>query len=196
MTLLVYVSHPQVVIDPAVPVPEWRLTREGHSRVEAVAGQPWVTRLQAIATSPERKARETAELLGRVSCAPVSVLDTSGEIDRSSTGYVPHVEHERLADLLFARPGQSASGWERAVDARARIMQAAKALLDANSDKAAIAMVGHGGIGTLLARGLSGDGYDRAHDQPMGGCAFAFDSKTETILFHWTPLERVHHHLP
>ena len=56
----VYVTHPQVLMDPAVPVPDWGLSAEGRRRAALLAAQPWVPGLVAVFCSAERKARETA----------------------------------------------------------------------------------------------------------------------------------------
>ncbi len=44
MAQILFVTHPEVVIDPAVPVPRWPLSAKGRARMEALAealaGQP------------------------------------------------------------------------------------------------------------------------------------------------------------
>ncbi|MBO9456098.1 hypothetical protein J7376_11185 [Paracoccus sp. R12_1] len=37
MAVLRYLSHPQVLIDPAVPVPRWSLSDHGRSRMPALS---------------------------------------------------------------------------------------------------------------------------------------------------------------
>ena len=63
---LFVVTHPEVTIDPSVPVPQWGLSTAGRERAAAVAAEPWVRRLAAVFASTERKAVETAELLAAV----------------------------------------------------------------------------------------------------------------------------------
>lgn len=191
MPLALYISHPQVVIDPAVSVPDWRLSDEGRARLAAISNEPWVRRLQAIMTSPERKARETADILSATSLAPVQIVETSAEIDWSATGYVPHAEHERLANALFADPERSPSGWERGIDAQRRIVAAVDGFLASHRDKDHVVIAGHGGVGTLLSCALRGIPPARSQDQPHGGCVFAWDTETRAVLFTWTPLEAV-----
>lgn len=57
----VYLTHPQVEIDPNVPVPEWGLSSRGRERIDAILGRPWLKGLKRIVASEERKAIETGE---------------------------------------------------------------------------------------------------------------------------------------
>lgn len=166
MAVLRYLSHPQVAIDPAVPVPDWGLSETGRARVAAAAARGWPAGTARIIASAERKAQETAAILAAALGLPVETCAAMGEIDRSATGYVPHDRHEELADLCFAVPEASAAGWERAVDAQARIIAAAAPVLAAGED---VLLVGHGGVGTLLWCHLAGRPIARAEDQGPGG---------------------------
>jgi broad specificity phosphatase PhoE len=185
-----YVSHPQVRIDPSVPVPRWSLSPLGRERLAAVAGRPWVAALKAIISSDEVNAVETAMLLSEASGAPVTVMDGLNVNDRSATGFLPPPEFEATADAFFARPTHSVRGWERADDAQARELAAARRALDA-APAGDVALSGHGGVGTLLSCALSGVPIDRSFDQPAngGGNVFAFDRATLRVLHRWRPLE-------
>src|SRR6478735_3774602 len=59
----VYVTHPQVQIDPDVPVPQWGLSTVGRERAVITARLPWVRSLGRIVSSDETKAIDTAQLL-------------------------------------------------------------------------------------------------------------------------------------
>jgi broad specificity phosphatase PhoE len=195
VALVFYISHPQVQVDSDIPVPRWHLSDIGRSRISGILGEPWVANLTGIVSSAETKAIETAELIAGPAGLAISVRAQTGEIDRSSTGYVPHDEHEAIADELFANPERSARGWERAVDAQQRITGAVDNCLGQRMDAGDIAFVGHGGVGTLLLCAIKGNAIDRKHDQPGGGHVFAFDRRTRAVLFDWVPLEDVSRHL-
>ena len=189
MALAYYVSHPEVVIDPAVPVPQWPLSAIGRARLVAIAGEPWVMSIFRIVSCDETKAIETAAVLADASGAPVEIRSDMGENDRSATGFLPPPEFEATANAFFAAPKSSIRGWERAIDAQARIVRAVTAVLDAHDPSKPIAFSGHGGAGTLLYCALAGLPIDRRHDQTRGGCAIAIDLATRRPLFGWVPLE-------
>ena len=159
-----FVTHPEVATDPAVPVPDWGLSAEGHRRAALLAAQPWVGGLAAVFSSAERKARETATPLG----LPVRVRAALGENDRSATGYLPRAEFEATADRFFASAEASIRGWERALDAQARIVAAVAAAL-AEAPSGDLVIVAHGGVGTLLRCHLERVPIDRRLDQPPNG---------------------------
>lgn len=189
MPKVYYVSHPQVRIDPSVPVPRWSLSDIGHARMLSIADRPWVRTLVAVISSDETKAIETARLLAAPSGAPVSIREGMHENDRSATGFLPPPEFERMADAFFAEPEVSVRGWERAIDAQARVLREARAAL-AEAPQGDVAFSGHGGVGTLLYCALSGIPIRRLHDQPAGGGnVFAFDRASQAVLHPWRALE-------
>ncbi|KQR77991.1 phosphoglycerate mutase [Rhizobium sp. Leaf384] len=170
-----YISHPEVSIDPDVPIPRWGLSERGRARAGVAAQAGWARRLGRIVSSDETKALETAGILADVSGAIVEVLENAGENDRSATGFLPSAAFEAAADSFFAKPSVSFRGWETADDAQARIVQAVTTVLDTHDPTVPIAFIGHGGVGTLLYCHLSGLPISRAHDQgPGGGHLFAF----------------------
>ncbi|GGA89884.1 phosphoglycerate mutase [Brucella endophytica] len=191
MTVGYYLTHPQIVIDPAIPVPQWGLSELGKARIEAITGRPWVRGLPRIFSSDEKKAIETAQILARNSCCPIEIDAMMGENDRSSTGFLPPPEFERAADRFFAQPELSFQGWERAVDAQARIVNAFNAALDRYASDGPVMFVGHGGVGTLLKCYLGGKAIARDHDQPPGGGnIFAFRLSDRALLCDWEPIEQ------
>lgn len=185
-----YITHPQVEIDPAVPVPEWGLSEIGRARARQAARSPWAAALQRIISSSETKAVETAEILAEAARLAIEVAPDSHENDRSATGFLPPPEFEQAADWFFAHPDRSFKGWERAVDAQARIVSAVTRILDAHDRERPIAFVGHGGVGTLLKCRLAGRPIARDRDQPAGGGnLFAFSLADRSLTCDWTAME-------
>lgn len=182
-----YLSHPEVIVDPCVPVPDWRLSEKGRDRIAGAVADGWPGRIARIVTSPERKARDTAGLFAAKCGVAPMVIDGMSEIDRSSTGYVPHARHEALADAFFERPAASADGWETAQAAQGRVAAAFDAAIVGESH---ILIVGHGGVGTLLWCHLSGAEISRQHDQVAGGgCFYRIDPVTLRPLETWRRIE-------
>lgn len=184
---LIYLSHPESAVDPAVPVPAWGLAPRGVARATAL-GLRWPFGQVALWSSPETKAQDCAHILGAAAGLPVLVLEHSGEVDRSATGYLPHAAHEALADRLFAAPLDSAGGWERAVDAQNRILAALTRAVDGRGAQDCL-MVGHGGVGALLWAALCRLPISRALDQPRQGCGWRFDLTAVRPLHDWHPFE-------
>lgn len=188
---LFFVTHAEVVIDPQVPVPDWTLSDLGRRRHAAFAARcPTVT---AIWCSEERKARDGAEILAQAQGLTPQLQSRLHENDRSATGYLPGPEFEATADAFFANPEVSIRGWERAIDAQARIVSAVQEI--AAQARGDIAIVAHGGVGALLRAWLLKVPIDRSHDQPPGGgghlltIALPVDGADWHLLQDWQRIE-------
>lgn len=191
-----YVTHPQVTVDPAVPVPQWGLSPLGRARAERFARHPMALGLRRIVASTETKARQLADILAARSQATVEHGENFGENDRSSTGFVPSERFEALADSFFGRPDQSTEGWETAAAAQARIVAAVEAVLASHDATRPIGFAGHGAVGTLLKCHLGGRAISRSEDQrrigdPGGGNVFVFRLSDRALLSDWMPMERL-----
>lgn len=188
MARLHYVTHPDVAVDPTVALQRWTLSELGEQRARAMLDQPWVAEVQRIVSSDETKAVHTAGILAAHLGLGVEVVAGLGENDRSATGFLPAEEFEATADRFFAHPELSADGWERAVDAQRRTVQALAPVL-AEAATVDTVVVGHGGVGTLWYCALTGDEISRRHDQPGQGHFFTVDATTATVLHGWHPID-------
>jgi len=180
-----FITHPDVVIDSGVPVPDWPLNERGQARMRAMTAQPWARVVRGIFASSERKARDAAQILAEaLGLGVYSVIANLGENDRSATGFLAKDEFEATVDAFFAQPLQSIRGWEPAADAQIRIVGAVEQALSRTPEGMDIAIVGHGGTGTLLYCHLAGLPIDRRYDQPAtnGGNWFAFDRVSRKLL--------------
>lgn len=185
-----YITHPQVKIDPAIPVPRWGLSDIGRDRAHSAAAKSWARDLRRIIASDETKAIETAELLAAAAGVTIEILEGMHENDRTATGFLPPPEFEAAADWFFANPEKSFKGWERAVDAQNRIADAVDRVLKSHDIRDPIAFVGHGGVGTLLKCHLQGEPVSRAHDQPGGGGnLYCFTLADRRVSCDWTAIE-------
>ena len=94
-----YLTHPQVLIDPAKPVPDWSLNVVGAARVAALAAALGaLSTTRRIISSAEVKALETARPLAEALGVPVEIRPEMHENDRSATGFLPPAEFEAVAD--------------------------------------------------------------------------------------------------
>lgn len=185
--IAIYLTHAEVNMDPAIPVPDWGLSAAGAERVSTLAAQLPQSPVQVI-SSAERKALETAWPLAARFGTPITVRPGMHENDRSATGFLPKPEFEATADGFFASPHQSIRGWERAIDAQSRIADEVRRAVNSHLGERII-FCGHGGVGTLLYCDLAGLPIDRIRDQTGGGHWFAFDPDSWTALSHWAPME-------
>ncbi|MCG6859275.1 MAG: phosphoglycerate mutase family protein [Salaquimonas sp.] len=186
-----YLSHPQVAIDPAIPVDKWGLNEEGRQRVMALAGNMALAQTRTVISSGEKKAVETAQPLAEPLGLPVIIREEMHENDRSATGFLMPDEFEQVASQFFACPDTSIRGWERAVDAQSRIVGAVEKVLS-EAGRGDVLIVGHGGVGTLLMCHIAGWPIAHDHDQPGGGGnVFAFEGGSQQLLHGWTPMERL-----
>ena len=189
-----YVTHPQVAIDANVPVPLWGLSALGRQRAEAFAARGVVPAGAMIFSSRETKAMELADILAAVAQTLVLTDHLMGENDRSATGFLPPALFEAMADRFFGAPTLSAEGWERAVDAQARIVETiSTALASVPADTPAV-FCGHGAVGTLLKCHVAGRPIARAEDQSRhgnrgGGNCFAFDLHPARLGGEWVAME-------
>ena len=196
MTPIYYISHPDVVKDPAVPVPRWALSARGRERMVALLARPWVSDIRAVYCSDEQKALDGAAILaGHLGLTPL-VVPELGEVDRSSTGWLPEEEHAAAARRLFERPDESVRGWETARHAQARIVAAIEAVLRHAGEQGGggageIAPSPHGAVGTLYLCHLKGVPISMAEAQPGrdGGHYYCFDAAKRRLIHGWMRIE-------
>ena len=187
MTTLFFITHPDVVIEPDVPVERWWLNDKGVARMRSFAHRPDLAHAKAVWASTEAKAIEAAGILAGALGLGVRVDAALGENDRSATGYLPHTEFQAVADAFFANPDLSIRGWERAVDAQARIVSAVRRIVAAH-EGGDLAVVAQGGVGALLLCALSGQPISRSADQPFQGHVWTASLPGLAVTSGWEPI--------
>ncbi|MDO8422845.1 MAG: histidine phosphatase family protein [Parvibaculum sp.] len=184
MSTIYFITHPEVIVDPALPVPEWHLSDNGVARMTRFAASDAMRGVKFIWSSAETKAIEAAEILGRRHELDISAIQALHENDRSATGFLPPAEFEQVADAFFAQPHESVRGWERAIDAQTRVRGVFEGIAS-NDLPGDIAIVAHGAVGTLLLCHLSALPISRTYDQPFQGHYWAWSKATQTVLHGW-----------
>lgn len=187
MPRLLIITHPEVTVDPCVPIPAWGLNDTGRHRAASFALSDHVSSVTRIWASTETKARETASILAAPRDLPIALDARLGENDRSATGFLPPPEFEAAADAFFAHPQASYDGWETAAKAQARIVLAVQDITARHSG-GDLAIVTHGAVGTLLYCHLSDLAIDRAHDQPGQGHFWTADLASMRPDHGWRPI--------
>ncbi len=156
MSSIIFITHPEVVIDPAQPIPEWPLSEVGRGRMirfsEMLADRP----VTAVYASLERKAMDGAEIVADAFGLPFRTEANLGENDRESTGYIAPPEFWEVVAEFFAHPTRSVRGWERAIDAQARIVKAVTSIAASEPSQGDIVIVSHGGCRCASDRSPAG----------------------------------------
>ena len=159
----------------------------------SVASRSWSRAVRSIFTSSERKARDGAAIFAEgLGLHRYTVVDGLRENDRSATGYLPPEEFELTVSAFFARPEISVRGWEPASHAQTRIVGAIKNVRSLAPKSGDIAIVGHGGTGTLLYCHLAGFAIARSYDQPATnvGNWFAFSATDLRLRYYgWRSID-------
>jgi broad specificity phosphatase PhoE len=185
----IYLTHPQVSIDPTKPITEWSLNELGARRVADLARSKALIGIKTVVSSAETKAVETATPLAESLGCDLVIRPAMHENDRSATGFLEPDEFEATADKFFAQPTTNVRGWETAEHAQARIVREVTACLAAYP-LGPVLFVGHGAVGTLLFCHLSDQPISRIHDQLSGGgCWFGFQTISSAPHGAWRPLE-------
>jgi broad specificity phosphatase PhoE len=185
MSLIYFISHPAVVIDPRQAIPEWDLSQEGLAAIEELLKQPWLPSIEVIYSSNEVKAKTGAHMIADKLGLVVKFREDLGEMNRSSTGYLKPEEFNETANQFFRYPDQSVRGWERAIDAQTRILKAVKEIMNDEPLEKNIAIMAHGGIGALFLSYLKHKPISRHEDQQGAGNYFVFDRQSGELIHGW-----------
>jgi len=188
MARLIFITHPEVVVDPDVPVPRWRLSDAGVARMRAFVATDVIANVTSVWASTETKAIEGAGILAARLGLGVSVDPSLGENDRSSTGFLPPSEFEQVADEFFARPSTSVRGWESALDAQMRVSRVVASIVAQHDSAGDLAIVAHGAVGTLMLCNLLGEPISRRRDQPFPGHYWTSSLPDLMVGCTWQPI--------
>lgn len=192
MTRVHFLTHPDVIIDPTVPIPDWPLSPLGEERLRGALNGPCFKGITALHSSTERKAIDATHIIADALTLPFQRHADLGENDRSSTGYLPREEFEHTADQFFNDPTQSVRGWTPAANEQARMVKAVRRICAEAKTDGTILVISHGAVGALLIADLLDRPISRSFDQPGdgGGNWFAFDGNTWSLFHQWSPMSQ------
>lgn len=191
MASLIFLTHPEVVIDPDRPITEWPLNATGRARMERFVDLLAGRTITAVYASTERKATDGAAIVaGRLGLSYATHEDL-GENDRSSTGFIAPPEFWDVVREFFGRPHESIRGWERAIDAQARIVKAVTRILREDQTSGDIIVMSHGAVGCLLTAHLQTVeiGQESRPQHPGGGCFIVIDRDAFRLTRNWRAIE-------
>ena len=124
------------------------LTSRGHEQAQRLADWLKFERIDAVLSSPQRRARETAQPVADAHGLPVEVVEGLVEYDVQADHYIPMEElrannDPRLQEMIEGR--WEAFGGESAGDFRQRVARTLDALIAAHPGKRVVAVC-HGGV--------------------------------------------------
>ena len=184
MAKIYFLTHPEVNIDPNISILDWDLLDIGKSKVEQFCQNDFLKEIDFIYSSQEIKARSTAQIIGNKLNLPVKYLSNLGEIDRSSTGYLEPEKFKTTVKQFFNKSHQSILGWEKAINAQARVVKAIKQIIQLHPDQNML-ISSHGGVGTLLKCFIKKVPISRNEDQKSLGNYFMFETKLWRLISDW-----------
>jgi broad specificity phosphatase PhoE len=190
---VIFLSHPEVDIDPSIPVPQWRLSEKGRARMVRFCHRRGILRsVSSVFTSDEQKATDCGQIAREILSIPHFVNALLGEIDRSVTGFLPPAEHNAVSREAFERPDESIRGWEPAVAAQRRIVLGLEQVSDDPRRPAGDTLiVSHGGVGLLLLCNLLSEPISRQRvmQNAGGGCFYTVDCSARKVLTLWSDMD-------
>jgi broad specificity phosphatase PhoE len=188
MSKFYFLTHPEVQINPEIPVPQWSLSKEGWNRVSALFRYEWLREINLIYSSEELKAHQTAEIIANHLGLEVYTHSRLGEVDRSSTGYLQEEELKKTVKAFFEHPEKSVAGWESAELAQKRIATCVRRIIETNP-QSTIAIVSHGMVGALLFSHLKNLPIDMRYMQQDLGSYFIYDLEMDHMAQEWRRYE-------
>lgn len=191
MKTVYVITHPDVVIDPNVPVPQWPLSAKGRERIAGLMNGTLLKQVTAVYSSDEQKALDGAWTIAQSLGLKVAKVPTLGEVDRSSTGYLPREKHDQNARLLFEYPHDSIEGWEIAIEAQYRMVTTVYRILEFDKTPGPIVIMTHGAVGSFLYSHLKKRKISLADSPkaPGGGGIFSFEAKSLEVLTDWQDID-------
>ncbi len=170
MAGLLFITHPQVLIEPEQPIASWSLSALGAARMRVFAHSQAASAVARIISSPETKGMQTARILADARGVDVATDPRLAELDRNATGYLPLPEFEHTVAQGYLQPQQSVRGWEPFAAAQARVLDAYRDIAQTHRNAAGdTALIAHGGVGTLLLCALRGAAISRDFEPPFLG---------------------------
>ena len=161
------------------PPAEWGLSEAGIRRARALADRVRPGSARAVYTSTERKAVETAQLLGTAWQLPVTPIIGLHEHERAGEPRVQASEFERRVRELFGRPRDLVYGTETGEQARRRFEHALATLL--TTDSSDVIVVSHGTVISLFvahAAGIEPYAFWQSLDMP---CAVTLTRPSRSV---------------
>jgi broad specificity phosphatase PhoE len=154
MSFLILIKHSLPEIKEDIPAREWNLSDMGKVRAEKLAGRLKPYRLEALVSSVEPKAQQTAEIVGGVLGLTYATAKNLHEHDRGNAPFYPKQEFQSVVRKFFEMPDTLIFGAETANQVLGRFRDALELTLNSFAGRRT-AIVTHGTVISLFVSSLT-----------------------------------------
>jgi len=185
MTRLIYITHPETIINPQVPIRQWQISKNGKKQINHLLQLSFWKDMDVMYSSNEGKALHTAQEIEN-HCVHVKFPMPFGNEDLSEVEriFLRKKEYENTLKAFYSHPDKSSSGWETANDAAERTIRVISQIMEENSDKT-VAIIGHGIVGALLVCFLKKKAPTEQEIQKKLGSLIHIDWDNKKVLSEW-----------
>jgi len=152
---LLLVKHSLPEIKKSLPAREWELSETGRLRAHLLAERLRPYQPEAIVSSIEPKAVETAKIIAGKHELGLQIVEDLHEHDREQIPYLSRAEFEMSVRQFFINPDRLVFGSETANEAHLRFSQAVHSILNIHQSKTTV-VVSHGTVISLFVSRLTG----------------------------------------
>ncbi len=168
---IVFLRHAETLVDPDSPASKWHLASSGQSESYELAASGILGEIDAIVSSDEMKAIETAEPFARMFGLEIDPNHDFRELNRNAGPFLTREEHLSCVQEVLKNPSSRSSGWECAADALARMKRGVQHTMSQHGSKRVL-VVSHGLVLTLYFADLQAimhEAFDRWNRLPFCG---------------------------
>ncbi len=185
---LVLVKHAMPVLEADVPPRHWQLDDRGEAEASVIASALAEFAPAQLYTSPEPKARQTAEIIAPALGASVRSHPGLVEFDRPALPLMDEHEHASLNRRVFAEPSLAVLGSESADAAQRRFAAAIDEIVGTAAEHHATIAMSHGTVISLFVASHNDlDAFDLWQSLRCGGaCVLRLPDFALIELLHLT----------
>jgi len=168
-TEIVFLRHAETQADPDLPACKWHLTPSGRIESYKLAASGLLGEIDAIVSSDELKAVETAEPFARMFGLEIDRNHDFRELNRSAGPFQTREEYISCVQEVLRSTSAQPYGWESAAGALARMKSGVQQIMSQYSSKRVLA-VSHGLVLTLYFADLQAsmhEAFDRWNRLPL-----------------------------
>ncbi len=170
-TEIVFLRHAETVVSPNSPASEWLLAPSGQSESYELAASGILGEIDAIVSSDEMKAIETAEPFARMFGLEIESNHDFRELNRNAGPFLTREEYFSCVQEVLKSSSARPNGWECAADALARTKKGVQQAMSQHSSERVL-VVSHGLVLTLYFADLQDamhEAFDRWNLLPFCG---------------------------